>query len=355
SIARCRCLSKLWGYMFQRFTDLFQTRPRPSLLFVLQRHGEWSFFSSPQLQNPYKKSSLVVSADFHVKFSRDMCPVAFHMKFLEDMWPSDFRGLTFGLIYLSSMRITEKNGEDDAVVHVIFNPRTRQFASLPKLETDGLSRSFLGFDPIDKQFKILSVDVDDHRILTLGTEEMSCRKIQCPLWHRSWPEEGICINGVLYYLAETYDTSDEPYDGYVIVCFDVRSEKYKFIELEYFEAKSINYMGKLGRINWMYTSVGSGRRTLELHMWVLEDIEKQEWSKFVYTFPANELVDLCYVSVAGVTATGEIVLSMKYTSKPLYVFYISPERNTLQRVEIQGFGEYYDDNNHRVSVFVDYM
>ncbi|CAA7058010.1 unnamed protein product [Microthlaspi erraticum] len=45
-----------------------------------------------------------------------------------------------------------------------------------------------------------------------------------------------------------------------------------------------------------------------------------------------------------------------YTFKqPFYVFYFNPERNTHQRVEIQGFGDYHEslDKPSRVHVFVD--
>lgn len=67
-----------------------------------------------------------------------------------------------------------------------------------------------------------------------------------------------------------------------------------------------------------------------IELWVLEDVKKREWSKYVYLFPENIIADLRYVSVFGATATGEIVLSSKlYTSSP-YVFYFSPERNTIQ-------------------------
>ncbi|CAH8267152.1 unnamed protein product [Arabidopsis lyrata] len=80
--------------------------------------------------------------------------------------------------------------------------------------------------------------------------------------------------------------------------------------------------------------------TNELHVWVLEDVEKQEWSKYAYTW-TDDTFFRRHVSIAGATPLGEIVFSMrKYTSKqPFYVFYFNPERNTLQRVEIQGFGE----------------
>ncbi|ESQ33743.1 hypothetical protein EUTSA_v10009341mg, partial [Eutrema salsugineum] len=316
SIARFRCLSKLWGSMLHRqhFTELFLTRSwaLPRLLIILEGNRECSVFSSPQLQDPYGKSSfVVVSADFH-----------------------------------------------DAVVPVIVNPTTRQYASLPELTNSSRYKAFdnfLGFHPIDKQFKVLSMPYpefcNDNRILTLGTGEMSWRKIQCPLTHFPYPQ-GICINGVLYYLANRTSDVIGEMPSLVIVCFDVRSEKFKFIEAEKcFYATLINYKGKLGGIREKYDYDSN---TLELRMWVLEDVEKQEWSKNVYILQDDDFVDLSYVTVAGITTTGEIVLSM-YKSKLVYVFYFNPARSTLQSVKIQGFGDYYDADRHSVSVFVDYV
>ncbi|ESQ33723.1 hypothetical protein EUTSA_v10009437mg [Eutrema salsugineum] len=237
-------------------------------------------------------------------------------------------------------------------VHVIYNPSTGQCASLPELRTYGGSYSFLGFDPIDKQFKVFSVAKDDHRIRTLGTKEMTWRKVQCPLTHYpylAWSKR-ICINGVLYYVAE-HDTSE------LIVCFDVRSEKFKFIEVMEEECfiydHLINYKGKLGGI-FMNDDSADRSGTLKLCLRVLEDVEEQKWSEYVYTLQDDKIEDWYSISVVGVTATGEILLSKDYTSKPYYVFYFSPERNTLQSVEIQGFGEYYE-HRHSVSAFIDYV
>ncbi|CAL9217182.1 unnamed protein product [Arabidopsis halleri] len=331
SIGRCRCVSKLWKSMLGRpnFTELFLTRSsdHPRLLFGVKREGEkgeWFFFSSPQPQNLYEKSSLV---DFHMKFS-------------EDIGINDCSYVS-GLIYFPRMRIKNYNA-----VRVICNPITGQYAIL-QLITYCEKRSFLGFDPIDKQFKVLRINHRYvHHILTLGPGKMRWRKIQCPLAHEPFGEE-ICANGVLYYLAE-------PTDGgsYVICCFDVRSEKFKFIDAKCLcdlSIKLINYKGKLGGIGWKYDTVG-GRRTVELYMWVLEDVEKQEWSKYVYPLPGNSY----HYSVAGVTAKGDIVFVKNLTSKPFYVFYVNPEKKTFQRVEIHGNHEVFDSKNP-VYAFVDHV
>ncbi|ESQ33726.1 hypothetical protein EUTSA_v10009370mg [Eutrema salsugineum] len=236
---------------------------RPRLLFALNQDHEWSFFSSPQPQNPDEKSSLVVAAGFRVKIHGHS-------------W-TEFWGYAF--------------------VHLICNPSTGQCASLPKLRTYGRSHSFLGFDPIDKQFKVLFNAYDNHRILTFGIGKLSWRNIQCPIPITIGYSKGMCING--------YDSADR-------------------------------------------------NGTLKLRLRVLEDVEKQKWSKYVYTLSDDKFVDLRRVTIAGVTATGEIVLSMRYASKPFYVLYFNPERSTHQSVEIQGFGEYYDENCS-VKVFVDHV
>ena len=93
---------------------------------------------------------------------------------------------------------------------------------------------------------------------------------------------------------------------------------------------------------------------VELRVWVLEDVDKQEWSKYSYTLRGDKLFPH-YASVVGVISTGEIVLSMAdYTStQPFYIFYYNPEKNTNWRVEIQGFGEYLEASKCRVYVFAD--
>ncbi|KAG7598844.1 F-box associated domain type 3, partial [Arabidopsis suecica] len=345
SIQRFRCVSKLWKSMLSQsyFTELFlnKSSSRPRLLFVGKQDSDWLFFSSPQPQNLDEKSSLVV-ADCHMKFSKDINP--YNCTYAS------------GLIYFH-------NTDNDAV-RVICNPSTGQYAILPLPErrTHRHSYSYLGFDPIDKEFKVLLISTSkciassdiDHYILTLGTEKLRWRKIQCPfthlpLWNR------ICINGVLYYLA----LSERRY--YAVVCFDVRSEKFKLVELEYrLDCRIcglINYKGKLCGVNLKYAYYGGF--PLELRMWVLEDVEKEEWTTYAYTLSAD--IKVVKVNnnliVAGVTASGEIVLVNNNTCKPFYVFYFNPERKTFESVEIQFFGANGEafKTNFLVYAFIDHV
>ncbi|KAJ4894978.1 putative F-box protein [Raphanus sativus] len=339
SVAMCCCVSKLWASILnsQDFKELFLTRSssRPRLLLAIGDYT-YKFFSSPQPHYSLDKSSHhVVTADSH-------------MKYLEDMQLC-FSSYASGLMCCRQYNFNPMEN-NLYVVHVICNPSTGHHVLLPKLILNIRhygSFSSLGFDPVDRQFKVLLTVYKDKRIITLRTGEMRWRKIQCSLAHQvENMHEGICINGILYYLGFTCDS----WDSRILVCFDVRSEKFNFIEekevVECFDGLLFNYKGKLGGARTNYVG-----KTLQLRMWVLEDFEKQKLSEYVYNLPENEFVR-SHVSVAGTTARGEIVLISDYTYLPLYVFYFNPESNTLQSIEFQGL------RNVRikdVKVFVDYV
>ncbi|CAN8314209.1 unnamed protein product [Cochlearia groenlandica] len=168
----------------------------------------------------------------------------------------------------------------------------------------------------------------------------------------------MCINGVLYYLGDySYGVTSSSEQNFVIVCFDVRSEKFKFIYVEKY-CEQINYKGKLGVV--YYDDNDYNDHTLKkFRFWVLEDAEKEEWSKFAYALK-DDRYDFFDFLVVGATSRGEFVFSDdKFTPKqPFYVFYFNPERNSLRRVEIHGFREYGDKFPYHcndVYVFGDYI
>ncbi|CAH8359487.1 unnamed protein product [Eruca vesicaria subsp. sativa] len=304
SVARFRCVSKLWRSILSG----------PRLLFALERSNhEFLFFSS---HSPYEKSPLVVTADFHMRFSQDLYP--------------NFGGFTSGLIYFSHLQISK----NECWQRQIYNLNTGRNMTLPRLDRYRKCNSFLGFDPLDKQFKVLFMAYlggpDDDRILTVTTGKKKWRKIECPIRPEPSCDHWTCINGVLYYIGKNGG------DSYLICCFDVRSETFEFVEADCFRnpqvTQLINYKGKLCGIDLTYNDSNA----IVLHMWILEDVETEEWSEYVYTFPENDIYEK--IVVVGMTTTGEIILSEKYTSKQFCVFYFSPERNTLRRVEIRGVG-----------------
>ncbi|XP_010480718.2 PREDICTED: F-box protein At2g16450-like [Camelina sativa] len=373
SVARFHCVSKLWASMLSTayFKELYMTKSflaKSRLLFAVGENdnentkakgcGVWSFFSLPQLEKAYDKSSsstLVAAAEVHLKiFSPEDIRINHYsnIKYFSC-------GYNSGLIYFHGCRYQSKP--------LICNPNTGEYAVLPKRYTYRKAYSFFGFDPIDKQYKVLYMAYDggpgNHVILTFGTvTDMRWRKIECSLQHNI-KSDGVCIDGVLYYLGDdnrwVYTDGAHPVllTDYMIVCFDVRSEKFSFINVERF-CRLINFKGKLAMIYWeddfdfyeAATYKGDIDKYLEnnlvadanneLHVWVLEDVAKQDWSKHTYTY-TDKVFFRRHVYIAGATASGEIVFSMrKYTSgQPFYVFCFNPERNILQRVKIQGFGE----------------
>ncbi|CAD5334711.1 putative F-box protein [Arabidopsis thaliana] len=343
SIAKFGLASKFCGSILrgQDFTELFLiTRPlsRPRLLFAVQNSDKWCLYSSPQSQFPDENHSLVVSADFHMELRRDMGQEIF--------------GLVSGLLYFPNTRTGE--------VPVICNPSTGQYARLTQRSSMNNLSSLLGYDPIGKKYKVItpsSSHFDPENILTLGTGKVAWRSIRCLVDH--YPEsEGICINGVLYYMA----SNKFQFSGVKIASFNVRYETLKFLNADVDVtfcpalAKLINYKGKLCVLSCLWDNQIYPKplrwKVLMLWLWVLEDAEKEEWLKREYTLPVNIVHG--NVSVVGVTATGEIILSMDYTSESFFVYYFNPERNTLEKVEIQGFEGSEKNLSSRVYTFVDY-
>ncbi|KAJ4879470.1 putative F-box protein [Raphanus sativus] len=342
SIATCRCVSEQWRSVLcsADFTELFLTKSstRPSLLLAMEKStdNEFLFFSSPpRLDSDQNEESSSLAAYVQLKLSKDMA--------------LELCGHASGLFCLRRMptiSTEEKDKKEEYTDHVVCHPSTGQYGFLPTVKTG--SKSFLGFDPIDKIFKVVSSSsiyssrTNVVNVFTLRPgEEFKWRKIKSPLAHHPFPSsKGICINGALYYVARGNNITN-----YYIVCFDVRSEKFKFVpaRLEHvFSTRMVNYEGKLGMITRKFRE--------SVIMWVLEDIEKHEWSEHLFTVPGDKFSGLRYVNVVGVTATGEIVL-MEDTN-PFYVFYFHPQRNTVKRLEVQGFE---NRGNTRVYAFLDHV
>ncbi|KAL1190706.1 F-box protein DOR [Cardamine amara subsp. amara] len=94
-----------------------------------------------------------------------------------------------GLVLIRDKQVLEgrKNSE---LVSVVCNPSTGQSITLPKPKTrKKISiRSYFGYDPIEKQFKVLSMTWSDdgtskeHQVLTLGTEKLYWRMIECGIY-----------------------------------------------------------------------------------------------------------------------------------------------------------------------------
>ena len=150
---------------------------------------------------------------------------------------------------------------------------------------------------------------------------------------------------VIYYLAGV----SRPPRAISIICFDVRSEKFKVINkakemLLWSLSTLVNYKGTLGALlSEGYAEVTGETKCFEL--WVLVDADKHEWSKHIsISLPPlwKNIVTEDSLYFVGVTGTDEIVLSPRYLSEPysFYVYYYNIESNTIRRVEIQGMDSF---------------
>lgn len=347
-VGKCRCVSKFWALILGRpeFEVLFLTRSllRPQFLFAFIGDAGFPFCTSPQIQNPnHDTSSSLVLTPHHtylpaVGFSQISRPV---------------RGWVC---------IEVRRG-----IFGVCNPITGKTIILPNLKKERmLVKIVLGYDPIDKQFKVLFTTWSpcqpldkpaEHYVLTLGAEQLVWRTIECckPLLPIRVCGVGICINGVLYYMAER-----NHYEDIVIVCFDIRFEKLSFINTPEdlwvigTQSRLINHNGQLG-IMMSSNCWKIDGRTTSFALWVLKDIQIHEWTKHIYELPLLwwDVVAETELCIVGMIGTCEIVLSPRYQSDLSYLFYYNLERCIVRRVGIQGF-EGFNNSSLIPRCFLDY-
>ncbi|CAA7018518.1 unnamed protein product [Microthlaspi erraticum] len=326
SLALCRCVSKLWSSMIRRpnYDLLFPVKSPapPRLLWAVEDAGDLLICSSPQPQNLDQNFSLDITLH-HTHSSKDfykLCrPVG-------------------GLICLQ--HIEKEHIEKDHTFAVICNPITGESLTLPKQRKeriksewkDGKAAYSFGYDPIDKQFKVLCVTWSyrgsqnwpgQYQVLTLGTgkENLLWRKIQCHTSHYALEDNGICINGVLYYPAKTFS------GNYTVVCFDVRSEKFSFINIAQELATKmdkpfvlVDYKSKLGA-GVEYVREG------HFELCVLDDAEEHRWSKMKHLGPIH------FVKKSERAAA--VVCPQYYVNGPFYFFWGDLEINKQIRVRVE--------------------
>lgn len=213
---------------------------------------------------------------------------------------------------------------------MICNPSTGQYVALPKAASTGsIVETHFGYDLINQIFKVLSVSAEGYRVLTLGTGQLSWRTIECSVPHFPF-FEGICIDGILYYLAWRFGKGNSK--PCVVVCFDVRFETFKFVDMDMAvrPLTLINCKGKLGVFKFDFPRI---------QLSILDDANVNKWSKeHTYVLPPlwSHLVEKTPLNIVGMAPTGEIVLAPCFTlADPFYIFYYNVERNTIVTVEIK--------------------
>lgn len=224
----------------------------------------------------------------------------------------------------------------------VFNPSTWKAMSLPCI---GPGTS-LGYDPVDDQFKALTLlshphqepDYLVHEVVILGGREYSwrCNEVFSPLYYPL--TKPVCINGFMYFGAWTPTRDKNP----VIVCFDVRYETISFIKAPVavvcWEGESIliEYKGKLASI-----ARHPYHQFTSFDLWILEDVKKHDWSKQTFELPFSLGLGTKMTS-PGTNKAGEIIFaptSLSRDVQPFYIFYYNVDRKDIRRVRLLGIAD----------------
>ncbi|XP_010419336.1 PREDICTED: F-box protein DOR-like [Camelina sativa] len=343
SIPNCRRVSKSWAATLRSsdFDELFLTKSpnQPLILFAFMIESRLPFFTSPQ---DHEDSSLEATL---------------HRTYLQIDRFSKITPPARGLLCI----------EDKRRMLVICNPITGESVILPKPESNLMwSRSVLGYEPVEKQFKVfcttwsphhpLNTTHGEHYVLTLGSKT-NWRMVESWKPFRPVFDGGICINGVLYYVGKLNCYPEDV----VIVCFDVRFEKLSFINKPkgmrqiQFDSRLVNHKGRLGVIQCSNSRKITGSTTKSFDLWILEDAKKHGWTKRIYVLPIpwRDMVGNTKLRVLGMTGTCEILLSPYELCDPYYLVYYNIEMNIVRKVEIRGFGSF--KTRTIPHLFVDYV
>ncbi|CAA7048448.1 unnamed protein product [Microthlaspi erraticum] len=324
---RFRCVSKLWSSITTDpyFKKSFQTQSskRPSgLLVVGFRESDGFFLSLPQqiLQNPNESNGSYTCSQ----------PIdSYRMEHAKHRYPFTIETESVHGLIICFQKPNKP---------IVWNPSLRKLTPLSKPGKTWKSiRVFLGYDPIEGKHKVVCMPkltcvqaLDECKVLTLGSgsAQEPWRKVETIPNH--FPLTGgdhhgfyhaRCINGVVYYRAKL--GSDR-----VIIGFDVRSEKFHVITITLPRETqpwrmTLSYNGKLACFGF------GGRRGGILHMVVLEDAAKPEWSRHQFSLVPEGATDDVQLIFVG--------------AQSLKMIYINPKRKTFRRIDysdsLEDFGQ----------------
>ncbi|KAG2302033.1 hypothetical protein Bca52824_030684 [Brassica carinata] len=151
------------------------------------------------------------------------------------------------------------------------------------------------------------------------------------------------MDGTVHYGAFRKDIDDSPHNS-IIVRFNVRFETFDIIKVpsrlvpmgyEFMwkergwsptDKTLINYGGKIG--------VVENPREGGFRLWVVEDVEKEEWSMSTFHLPESYAgIDF---KAMDTFSSGEICLVSKEWSDPFCLFYYNLEKKRMRSVTIEG-------------------
>ncbi|XP_010431582.1 PREDICTED: putative F-box protein At1g26515 [Camelina sativa] len=245
--------------------------------------------------------------------------------------------------------------------HIVANPSTGSLISLPRVKTRGTGRvvkSFFGYDPVSDLYKVLAMTErvyghqqdpsSQHQVFTLGGKKR-WKMLDCSIPdHRPW-SNGVCIDGVVYYVAKTGQGMSQ----LSIMRFELRADSLNLLTSlpEEIQTPSLysdtlmNYKGKL--------AIATEITAFTFDVWVMNlDGEKHEPLKKI-TFGIKLKQRL---RVRGTTHTGEFIFApRRYYG--FYVTYYNPDKNSIKEIKIDVSADCDEFKSRFISaiVFPDYL
>ncbi|XP_006280508.2 putative F-box protein At5g62660 [Capsella rubella] len=342
SLMRFKCVSKLWFSLIRSrcFSNHYLTvasppRPPRRLYMSLVDHLECN--SMAVCYNPRESALLLFtssssSSNNATSFDQDLT--------LPGMGGRNMKLLRGLILYIVCRRAC------------IYNPTTRQSVTLPAVKSNIFAQEdyrksvlyFFGHDPVLDQYKVVCIIVVSSKKIKRITSEHwvfvlepggSWKRIELDQPHIP-TRLGLCINGVIYYLASTCMSDD------IIVSFDVRSEEFKMIQgpplvSAFKPIDFIEYGGKPSVFD--HTRL---RRKGLVELWVLEDAG--EWSrKSLVLQPCQMHLVNKYTKwkVKGTTHNGEIIFAPLLLCSPYYILLYDVQKNDLRKVRIRGIPKHW--------------
>lgn len=264
----------------------------------------------------------------------------------------------------------------------IYNPATRQLVTLPFKKSNHVTvppggkkivSYYFGYDALNHKYKVISsisvhlkqnmeVISSENWVFVLEGGRGSWKKASltspdfCRRPHVPCKIEGLCIDGVIYYMALL-----GPFE-YVFVSFDVKSEEFNMIQvpprdgdqlLERFQNVGIlEYGGKAT----LFDQTNLKEKGV-VALWSVEDAGSNKWScKNLVVQPSQQhLVNTITFHVKGTTQNGKVLLIPKNFVFPFHILSYDIQNNDMRKIEIRGIPDRWFNMDEHSDVRVDAM
>ncbi|KAL8246408.1 hypothetical protein R6Q59_007624 [Mikania micrantha] len=336
SLARCRCVSKLWC---ECIND-------PYLAII---HGERSSPEEPKPIIYYGHSNPPCIVSFHITKSNETMtlledktnPHKQLFKFNQSHHVTMVRGSCNRLIYASQDHVLDKLSL--VVIHPVREechelPPIDPYVPWPYNQVTQKSSCGLGFDASTNTFKMVCIfsSADQAHPDTLRTTQCtmvhvlgtnSWRKMPPKLPPLSIIGDGVFADGCLYWLNEG---AAHP----ILTCFDVKKEEFRLISRP--ETTRIDWMLSLrfGELLDLHGEVGYSFHYLDyqIEVWVLKE---KEWvMRYVIDFELS-FYEHCYIKVGRWNNEGDVSIQIEtHPGAGVRWFVYSLKRGLLDEVKI---------------------